>query len=82
MKVGDMVWVEDVSEELARKHKEERELLAILPEYITDRRYICRMSKSSSNAWYFAVPIVKEEKKERKLMLTDQEWEKLEKVYK
>ena len=84
LKVGEFVWVSDISIDEAKKEDRKRELIAILPEDL-ENRYITRSSiKGNFLSFTFAFPVVEEERKERKLrelLLTDSEWEKLQKIF-
>lgn len=84
----EWVYVSDISEENAKISKEKRILLATMP-WKTIHKYVCvdgsgindfkKWKQYYTARWRYAVPIPKEEKKERTLMMTDSEWEEFQK---
>lgn len=85
LKEGDWCYVSSESEADALEKKEKRVFLHKLPwlipyKYlILDRYYTDFLSWYQYSRWEYAVPIPKEEKKERKLMMTDSEWDEFQK---
>lgn len=80
----EWVYISNVSEEVALRSKDKRILITTLPGKAVNK-YVCvgqwdeeaylRWDKYDTYAWSYAVPVPTEEKKERKLMMTDSEWE-------
>ena len=84
----DWVYVSSASEVIALRSKDKRIRITTLS-WQTINKYICvsqwdegkylRWDKYKVTIWTYAVPVHTEEKKERKLMMTDSEWEKFQK---
>lgn len=82
------VYVSDASEEDALQQKAKRILLSTLPWKVFNK-YICVDETSTQKylnwkeyywtSWKYTVPVKEEEKKERKVMMTDSEWEEFSK---
>ena len=84
LKEPEWVYVSDESEEDALACKVKRILITILP-WNTNYKYICVdtefeeaylcWNRYNICKWLYTVPVHTEEKKERKLIMTDSEWE-------
>lgn len=84
----EWVYVSDISKEDALGWQVKRILITTLPGKAV-YKYVCigkwdeeaylRWDKYNISVWPYAVPVPTEEKKERKLMMTDSEWEKFQK---
>mgnify|MGYP003403451959 FL=1 len=85
----EWVYVSDISEEYAVSSRLKAIIITILPEKAT-HRYVCicgedadsyiRWDSYKVTTWKYTVPVHTEEKKERKLMMTDSEWEKFQNI--
>lgn len=91
METTDIQWVyvSNVSKQDALKCKDKRIFIYTLP-WNCKYKYICVCWGGEEkylngkiyiySGWAFAVPIPKEKKKERKLLLTDSEWENVQNI--
>ena len=85
----EWVYVSGISKEDALISKDKRILITTLPgkalyKYVCvgqwDEEAYLRWDKYDTYAWSYAVSVPTEEKKERKLMMTDSEWEKFQNI--
>ena len=85
----EWVYVSGISKEDALISKDKRILITTLP-WKTESKYVCvfkwdeeaylRWDEYRICIWQYAVSVPTEEKKERKLMMTDSEWEKFQNI--
>ena len=85
----EWVYVSDISKEDALSSKDKRILVTTLPgkavySYVCivpwDEEAYLRWDSYKVTTWTYTVPVHTEEKKERKLMMTDSEWEKFQNI--
>ena len=85
----EWVYVSEISKEDALRSKDKRILVTTLPGKAV-YKYVCigkfyeeaylHGEEYDISVWTYAVPVHTEEKKERKLMMTDSEWEKFQNI--
>lgn len=85
----EWVYVSNEHGEDALEHKRKRILITTLP-WNANMKYLCvvewyeeayiNWNEYLPLLWKYAVPVLTEEKKERKLMMTDSEWEKFQNI--